>query len=90
MIRVYAALGLLAALLATGWWGKAQHDRALAAEARADGYAEAARAVNRYVQTVQADRDHWAAVAAETDQIEGRDETVNPYLGAVLDRVRNP
>lgn len=93
----YLTIGALLLALSAGAYGRWQAGRAdgaLAAlgeaQARVAGLEEAGRAVNRYLLAVQADRDRWAAVAAETDQLEGRDETVNPYLGAVLDRVRNP
>ena len=89
-----AALALALALGGWGWW---QHQRAVAAlaraeaaEARAAGLEEAARALDRHLQRVAAERDRWAAIATEVGQMEGADDPLNAYERAVLDRVRNP
>lgn len=95
MIARYLLPGLLAMLLAAGGWGWWQHRRAVdalaratAAEARVVGLQEAAAALDRHLRTVAAERDRWAAIAAEVDQLEGADEPLNAYGRAVLDRVR--
>lgn len=89
-----AALLLALALGGWGWWqhqrAQAATTRATAAEALVAGYAEASRLLDRHLQAVAAERDRWAAVAAELDQMEGADEPLNAYERAVLDRVRQP
>lgn len=97
MITRYALPALLALCLALGGFGWWQQRRADAATARADlaerqvaGYREAAAMLDQHLQATLAERDKWAAIAADLDKMEGADEPLNAYGRAVLDRLRNP
>ena len=88
--RIIIALTLIGALTAALWWGREQYQRAEAAEAQVAGYQEAARVLSAHVRAAEAERQRWRAVAEELSTVEGRDEELNPYERAVLDRVRAP
>lgn len=91
------AAGLAVALLASGGasyllWGRwqAARDRADRAEARAEAQERAIGSLDAYLATMEAERDRWRQAAQELETVEGRDEPLNPYERAVLDRVRTP
>lgn len=58
------------------------------ANAQIEGYKEAARQLDAHLKAVEAQRRYWQDAATALQDIEGADETLNPYLRAVLDCVR--
>ncbi len=88
--RIIIAGALIAALVAALWWGGEQHERAEAAEAQVVAYQEAARVLSAHMRAAEAEREKWRSVAEELSTLEGRNEDLNPYERAVLDRVRQP
>lgn len=90
MIRVPMLLPLALILLVVGWGVYAWHLRAELSEANAqiEGYKEAARQLDAHLKAVEAQRRYWQNAATALQNIEGADETLNPYLRAVLDCVR--
>lgn len=92
MTRAVLILAALAAALAAvqTWRVGRLTDRAETAEALAAGYADGARKLDDHLRAVAAERDRWRAVAEELETVEGRDDPLNAYERAVLDRVRNP
>lgn len=49
---------------------------------------DAAAELDKHLRRTAEARDAWAAIARETDNLEGADEPLSPYLRGVLDRVR--
>lgn len=95
MIRTYATLGLLLALLATGWWGQVQRGRAVQAEAALQGaqaqlaqVAEANAVHRAAIARMERDKAKQAALAAEFDTMEGGDAPLSDYLRTVDGRLR--
>lgn len=89
-LAIAAAAILIAALLAQTWRLSAWRDRATAAEAQVASYRAAAVALDAHLTAAKAERDHWRDVAQDLSNVEGRDEPLNTYERAVLDRVRQP
>lgn len=102
MMRLAPILGAaLAIVLAVGWglversWrqdalrdlASARLEIAALQEARAQAAAAAAE-LDKHLRRVAAARDRWAEIARETDNLEGADEPLSPYLRGVLDRLR--
>ncbi|RWR25508.1 hypothetical protein D2T31_05040 [Sinirhodobacter populi] len=58
--------------------------------AKVSAYQEAAKVLSAHVKAVETEREKWRSVAEELSTVEGRDEALNPYERAVLDRVRKP
>lgn len=102
MTRLSAALGVvLAIMLAIGWgfmersWRQDALRDLKAARlevdvlqlARAQATAAAAE-LDKHLRRVAADRDRWAELARETNNLEGANEPLSPYLRGVLDRLR--
>ncbi len=92
MTRAILTLALIAAVLAgvQTWRVGRLQDRAEAAEAQVSAYQEAARVLSAHVRAAEAEREKWRTVAEELSTVEGRDDPLNPYERAVLDRVRAP
>ena len=88
-VLVLAAICAAVAAVQT-WRVDRLAERAAAAEALAAGYAEGARKLDEYLVVVSRERDRWRAVAEELETVEGRDDPLNDYERAVLDRVRRP
>lgn len=90
MIRVPMLLPLALILLVVGCGVYAWHLRAELSEANAqiEGYKEAARQLDAHIRVVEEQRRYWQDAATALQDIEGADETLNPYLRAVLDCVR--
>ena len=91
----------VAVLLSWGLWQRgdriaARADLAVAEQALITSTAQIdqmrlARAVlDGHLKRTEAERDKWAALARTYDQLEGRNDPLNPYLRAVLDGVRAP
>ena len=72
------------------WWGWTQRERAIEAENRAAGLEASIEQIEGALTYATSQRDHWQSVATELSTVEGRDEDLNPYERAVLDRVRKP
>ena len=81
---------LLAALAASVWFNLHQRDALRAERSRNAALVEANRALDEYLQAERETREYWQSAAEELDKVEGRDEALNPYERAVLDRVRTP
>lgn len=91
-----AVLALSASLVGFGLWQKSRAEkaeelavrmeqRALSAEAEVRAHEVSMKALEDHLSRTREDRDRWADVARELETKEGKDETLNPYLRAVLD-----
>lgn len=63
----------------------AAEQRASAAEQRSQALEVANTALQAHLDRARVDRDNWQKVAADLETKEGKDETLNPYLRALLD-----
>jgi biopolymer transport protein ExbB/TolQ len=95
MIRLYAIAALSAAVVAAGWWGQAQRDRARAAEAALAGatarlqqVAEANAVHRAHLDRQARERAAYEALADEFDRMEGGDAPLSDYLRAVDERLQ--
>lgn len=88
-----AALALLVLCsIGFGAWEKTRADKAVSRAEKAEGtleaYKKANAVLNIHLREAEADRAKWAQVASELETKEGADESLSPYLRAVLDRLQ--
>lgn len=95
MNRLFLPLTGVALFLAVCFFGYYQHsraeealERASRAEAKVAAHERAAEALNQHLQRVAKERDDWAKVARELEELQGVEDELNPYLRELLDRLR--